>query len=111
MCVNYGLSNLRVPWDIDTRWNFTYRFLHRCLPYHVVIGEFLRSFTPEGMALELSVEKLEQLERLQKFLETFFKTTVQLSCSYSPTSFELLKHLYSISKVYRELEQVETHDK
>jgi hypothetical protein len=38
-------------------------------------------------------------------------TTVQLSCSYSPTSFELLKHLYNNSKVYRELEQVETHDK
>ena len=28
MCVNYGLSKLRVPWDIDTRWNSTYRFLH-----------------------------------------------------------------------------------
>jgi hypothetical protein len=57
MCVNYGLSKLRVPWDIDTRWNSTYRFLHRCLPYHAVIGEFLRSSTPEGMALEPSVEE------------------------------------------------------
>jgi hypothetical protein len=57
MCVNYGLSKLSVPWDIDTRWNSTYRFLHRCLPYHVVIEEFLRSSTPEGMALEPSVEE------------------------------------------------------
>jgi Domain of unknown function (DUF4413) len=63
------------------------------------------------MALEPSVEEWEQLERLQKILETFFKATVQLSCSYSPTSFELLKHLYSISNVYRELEQAETQDK
>jgi Domain of unknown function (DUF4413) len=63
------------------------------------------------MTLEPSVEECEQLERLRKFLKTFFKATVQLSCSYSPTSFELLKHLYSISKVYRELEQVETRDK
>jgi Domain of unknown function (DUF4413) len=61
--------------------------------------------------LEPSVEEWEQLERLRKFLEFFFKATVKLSCSYSPTSFELLKHLYSISKVYRELEQAETHDK
>jgi Domain of unknown function (DUF4413) len=111
MCINYGLSKLRVPWDIDTRWNSIYRFLHRCLPYHAVIGEFLRCFTPEGMTLEPSVEEWEQLERLQKFLETFFKAIVQLSRSYSPTSFELLKHLYSISKVYRELEQAETRDK
>jgi hypothetical protein len=111
MCVNYELSKLRVPWDIDTRWNSTYRFLHRCLLYHAVIEEFFRSPTPEGMTLEPSIEELEQLERLQKFLEIFFKATVQLSCSYSPTSFELLKHLYSISKVYRELKQAETHDK
>jgi hypothetical protein len=111
MCINYGLSKLRVPWDIDIRWNSTYRFLLRCLPYHAVIGEFLRSSTPEGMTLEPSVEEWEQLERLQKFLETFFKATVQLSCSYSSTSFELLKHLYSISKVYCELEQAETRDK
>jgi hypothetical protein len=103
MCVNYRLSKLRVLWDIDIRWNSTYRFLHRCLPYHTVIGEFLRSSTPKGMALEPSVEEWKQLERLRKFLETFFKATVELSCSYSPTSFELLKHLYSISKVYREL--------
>jgi putative component of membrane protein insertase Oxa1/YidC/SpoIIIJ protein YidD len=111
MCVNYGLSKLRVYWDIDTHWNSTYRFLHRCLPYHAVIEEFLRSSTPEGMTLEPSVEEWEQLERLRKFLETFFKATVQLSCSYSPTSFELLKHLYSISKMYRKLEQAETQDK
>jgi hypothetical protein len=63
------------------------------------------------MALEPSVEEWEQLERLRKFLKTFFKATVELFCSYSPTSFELLKHLYSISKVYRELKQAETHDK
>jgi Domain of unknown function (DUF4413) len=111
ICVNYGLSKLRVPWDIDIRWNSTYSFLHRCLPYHTVIGEFLRNSTPERMALEPSVEEWEQLERLRKFLKTFFKATVELFCSYSPTSFELLKHLYSISKVYRELKQAETHDK
>ena len=28
MCVNYGFSKLKVPWDIDTRWNSTYRFLN-----------------------------------------------------------------------------------
>lgn len=108
MCVNYGLSKLKVPWDIDTRWNSTYRFLNRCLPYKAVIGEFLRGSTPEGMALEPSLEEWEQLQTLSNFLRTFFNATVQLSCSYSPTAFELIRHLYSISKVYRELEEAES---
>ena len=77
----------------------------------MVIGEFLRSSTPEEMALDPTDGEWEQLQRLKNFLGTFFTATVQLSCSYSPTSFELLKHLYNISKVYRELEQAETHDK
>ena len=61
--------------------------------------------------MELTDEEWEQLQRLSKFLETFFTATVQLSCSYSPTSFELLRHLYEISKVYCELEQAENYDK
>jgi hypothetical protein len=108
LCTRMGLNKLRVPWDIDTRWNSTYRMLNRCEPYKDAIGEFLRVSTPEGMALEPSEEEWSQLQKLQKFLGTFFKATVKLSCSYSPTAFELIKHLYSISKVYNELEQCQT---
>jgi hypothetical protein len=111
LCVHYKMSKLKVPWDIDTRWNSTYRMLNRCLPYKAVIGEALRGSIPEGLALELTNGEWEQLERVKEFLKTFFTATVQLSCSYSPTSFELLKHLYNISKVYSELEQAEIHDK
>ena len=108
LCVNHELSKLKVPWDIDTRWNSTYRMLNRCLPYKAVIGEVLRGSIPEGLALELTNEEWEQLERVKDFLGIFFTATVQLSCSYSPTSFQLLKHLYSISKVYSELEHAKT---
>ena len=111
MCATNRLSKLKVPWDIDTRWNSTYRLLKRCIPYNAIIGEFLRSSTPEGMQLELTYEEWEQLQRLSNFLGIFFTATVELSCSYSPTSFQLLKHLYEISKVYITLEQAETYDK
>jgi hypothetical protein len=57
MCATNRLSKLKVPWDIDTRWNSTYRLLKQCIPYHAVIGEFLRSSTPEGMQLELTYEE------------------------------------------------------
>ena len=62
------------------------------------------------MQLELNYAEWEQLQRLCNFLQIFFTATVELSCSYSPTSFQLLKHLYEISKVYLKLEQAATHD-
>jgi hypothetical protein len=30
LCARLGLSKLRVQWDVDTRWNSTYRMFHRC---------------------------------------------------------------------------------
>jgi Domain of unknown function (DUF4413) len=36
---------------------------------------------------------------LKSFLGVFFTTTVKLSCSYTPSTHELLHHLYRISKV------------
>jgi hypothetical protein len=35
---------------IDTRWNLTYRMLHRVLPYKHAISEILRN-SPEGLPL------------------------------------------------------------
>ena len=29
LCVHYEFSKLKVPWNIDTRWNSTYRMLNR----------------------------------------------------------------------------------
>jgi hypothetical protein len=93
------LSKLRVPWDIDTRWNSTYIMLHRVFPYKHVISEILCN-SPEGLPLLCSTKKYDQFEKLHTFLEVFFNTTVQQSCSYISSAHQLLQHLYLISKVF-----------
>jgi hypothetical protein len=64
----------------------------------------------DGSQLELTIPEWKQLIRLSNFFKTFFIATVKLSCSYSPTAFELLKQLYLISKVYLELDIAENRD-
>jgi len=106
LCVRLGLGKLRVPWDLDTRWNSTYRMFHRTLRYRQPIDETLRNST-EGLDLLLSEGEWNQIVNLKKFLECFFNATVKLSCSYTPSAHELLHHLYKISKVYSEMEGIQ----
>jgi hypothetical protein len=93
-----GLSRLRVPWDVDIHWNSTYKMFHRCFPYKHVITETLNNST-EGIHFLISEGEWDQLEMIKSFLGVFFTVTVKLSCSYIPSTHELLHHLYRISKV------------
>jgi hypothetical protein len=99
LCGRLNLSKLRVPWDIDTRWNSTYKMLHRVNPYKYVISETLRNL-PEGLPLLCSTEEWDQLEQLRTFLKVFFNATIQLSCSYTPSAHQLFQDLYLISKIF-----------
>lgn len=103
LCTRMQLSKLRVPWDVETRWNSTYRMLKRCFPYANTISVILNE-SPEGIELALGSGEWAQLHKIMNFLEVFFKATVALSFSYKPTAHELLHHLYRISQVYREMQ-------
>ena len=103
LCERLSLRKLRVPWDVDTRWNSTFRMLKRCLPYRNAINETL-SRRPEGLHLVVTAGEWAQLEKLMVFLDVFFTATLRLSCSYEPTAHELIHHLYYISKVYAEMQ-------
>jgi hypothetical protein len=105
LCQRLNLSKLSVPWDVDTRWNSTYRMLARCINYRNAIDEQLSS-SPEGLTMMLSTSEWNQLVHLMNFLEAFFKATVKLSCSYTPTAHELLQHLLFIAKVYDEMKGI-----
>ena len=102
ICSMLNLSKLRVPWDVDTRWNSTYRMLKRCIPYANAINSTLNE-SPESMDLALHPNEWGQLNKLMKFLEVFFTATLALSCSYRPTAHQLLHHLQRISQVYKDL--------
>jgi hypothetical protein len=98
LCARLGLSKLRVPCDIDTRWNSTYRMFHHCFPYKHAITETLDNST-EGINLLISEGEWNQLEMLKSFLGVFFTVIVKLLCSYTPSTHELHHHLYRISNV------------
>ena len=77
LCQRLNLSKLSVPWDVDTRWNSTYRMLARCLNYRDAIDEQLSS-SPEGLTMMLSPSESNQLVHLMDFLEAFSRR--RLSC-------------------------------
>jgi zinc finger BED domain-containing protein 1 (E3 SUMO-protein ligase ZBED1) len=85
LCAWLGLSKLRVSWDVDTRWNSTYRMFHRCFPYKHAITETLNNST-ERIHLLIFEGEWDQLEMLKSFLGVFFTATVKLSCSYAPSA-------------------------
>jgi hypothetical protein len=68
-----NLSKLRVPWDINIRWNSTYRMLHRVLPYKHAISKILRN-SPERFPLLCSTGEWDQLEQLHTFFRSFYST-------------------------------------
>jgi hypothetical protein len=61
LCGRLNLSKLRVPRDIETRWNSTYRMLQRVIPYKHAISETLRN-SPEILPLLCSTGEWDQLE-------------------------------------------------
>jgi Domain of unknown function (DUF4413) len=63
-----------------------------------IITETLDNST-EWIHLLISEGECDQLEMLKSFLSVLFTATVKLSYSYTPSTHELLHHLYRISKM------------
>ncbi|KAJ1703169.1 hypothetical protein LUZ63_002948 [Rhynchospora breviuscula] len=82
---------------------------HRVLPYKDVIDNMLKS-NSDSIQLMLSTGEWQQLQHVKDFLKAFFDATVKLSCSYTPSAHELLQHLFAISKVYRDIRELENRD-
>ena len=98
LCERLGEPKLIVPWDVDTRWNSTFKLFEVCLPYKDIIKESLNN-SAEGMQMALTEAEWVQLHKLKEFLAVFFQATVDLSASNNPTSHLLLHHLVTIAKV------------
>lgn len=94
-----AIRAVRIPWDVDTRWNSTYRLLRKTLHLRPAL-DHATSRTPQGQQYRLSHSEWEAIEQLVPFLEIFYTATVRLSASYTPTASSLLEELVTISDWY-----------
>jgi hypothetical protein len=101
LCIRMAIRAVRIPWDVDTRWNNTYRLLRKTLHLRPVL-DHATSRTPQGQQCRLSHSEWEAIEQLVPFLKIFYTATVRLSTSYTPTASSLLAE----GNVYDEVENL-----
>jgi hypothetical protein len=100
LCRSMGIQKTKIPWDVDTRWNNTYRLLRKTSHLRPALERHLSS-TQQGQELLLTQNEWRTLELMVPFLEIFYTATVRLFASYTPTSFALLEELVTISDWYQ----------
>ena len=78
---------------MEVRWNSTYLMLKHLFPHKVPFTTFMHAHYPriEGGPLLLTDEHWAMAEKMLKFLELFYDSTVALSSVYYPT-FPLMIH-------------------
>jgi Domain of unknown function (DUF4413) len=96
LCRQLGVQIVQIPWDVDTRWNSTYRLLRKTIHLRPALERSL-SRSQQGQQLLLTESEWKTLEQMVPFLEIFYTATVRLSASYTPTATALLEELITIS--------------
>jgi hypothetical protein len=96
LCRQLGVQIVQIPWDVDTRWNNTYRLLRKIIHLRLALERSL-SRSQQGQQLLLTESEWKTLEQKVPFLEIFYTATVRLSASYTPTAAALLEELITIS--------------
>jgi len=93
-CNAKGMRPRKFALDMDVRWNSTYLMLKHLLPYRSVFSVFIN--THSGYPL-LNEQHWYIAEKVLKFLELFYDSTVVLSGVYYPTSPLVLHHILEIA--------------
>ncbi|KAJ4798773.1 Zinc finger BED domain-containing protein RICESLEEPER 4 [Rhynchospora pubera] len=101
LCSRMGILSVKIPWDIETRWNSTYLLLKKTLHLKPAIDQAL-SRCPTGQLYRLNPSDWMSLEALVPFLDCFYTATVRLSATYTPTASALLEDLVAISDWYEQ---------
>ncbi|KAJ3689308.1 hypothetical protein LUZ61_018472 [Rhynchospora tenuis] len=96
LCSRMGILSVKIPWDVETRWNSTYLLLKKTLHLRPAIDHALSS-SPTGQQYRLNQSEWISLEALVPFLENFYTATVRLSATYTPTTSALIEDLVAIS--------------
>jgi hypothetical protein len=77
-----------IYWDVNTRWNNTYRLLKKTIHLRPALNRAL-SRSQQGQQLLLQQSKWKTLELMVPFLEIFDSATVKKFTYYTPTTVAL----------------------
>ena len=85
--------------DMEVRWNSIYLMLKHLFPHKVTFTTFMHAHYPriEGGPLLLTDEYQAMAEKVLKFLELFYDSTVALSGVYYTTSPFMIHYLVKIA--------------
>ena len=82
-CNAKGVRPRKIGLDMDVRWNSTYLILKHLIPYKDILSVFINSHYGSEL---LSRNHWYVVEKVIKFLELFYDSTVILSGVYYATS-------------------------
>jgi hypothetical protein len=84
---------------MDVRWNSTYLMLETLLPHRSTFSTSIEADYPRptGSPFWFTDDHSEMAEKMLKFLELFYESTVDLSGVYYPTSPLIIHHIVKIA--------------
>jgi len=98
-CIASSVRPRKFSLDMDARWNSTYLMLKTLLPHRSTFSTFIEANYPRptGSPFLLTDDHWEMAEKMLKFLELFYESTVDLSGVYYPTSPLMIHHIVKIA--------------
>ena len=94
ICARQGVSAIKIPKEVEHRWNSTYDLLNKALSRKTVLNEFCAFHAQDLM---ISDEHWELCAQIRDSLEAFYSSTLFFSGIYYPTSNEALMKLFKIT--------------
>jgi len=98
-CIATGVRPRKFQLNMEVRWNSTYLMLKHLFPHKATFTTFMHAQYPrvEGAQLLLTADHWAMAEKVLKFLELFYDSTVALSGVYYPTSPLMIHYLVKIA--------------
>ena len=85
ICARQGVSAIKIPKEVEHRWNSTYDLLNKALSWKTILNEFCAFHAQDLM---ISDEHWELCAQIRDLLEDFYSSTLIFSRIYYPTSNE-----------------------
>ena len=94
ICARNGISTIKIPKQVEHRWNSMYNLLNKAIDWKAVLNEFCAF---HAQYLLMSDDHWESCAHIKDLLEVFYNSTLFFFEVYYPTSNEALIKLFQIS--------------